>query len=458
MTQESPTYLDLVDQPKPAEAPPAPVTPVARAVATIMSIKDAALARFTQTEADLTALAERYRGVAFDVSTTKGLGEAKAARYDLRENGRFAVQRIRDAVKDEINGLKSDVTAKADVLIAITKPTEDAIDAQITKREQEIEAEKKRKADEEAERQRLAAEAEAARTAAHRANIDTIKGYPAQAAGQTSARIVAAHDILRAQLEAFLPEQWEEFADEARTQLQASADKLQALADQARHAEAEAAHLEEQRIAQEAMQRRLDEQAAQLAEAQAKIDQANREREQREAQAAADAQQGEQAANKTTVQPAMSGGQVDGSRAAERHPGVCSGHTQRDQTSPPAPPPAEPVARKPMVTVMVPDAVTVNGVTTKPGVYVDSRVLDDKPDTEPDTLPTLKLGDLCARFGMGFVMTAEFLAGLGGEGEGFDFHTNPALRGAKLYHAEDFPLICSALIDLIADVRDRFTS
>ncbi len=445
MTQESPTYLDLVDQPKPAEAPPAPVTPVARAVATIMSIKDAALARFTQTEADLTALAERYRGVAFDVSTTKGLGEAKAARYDLRENGRFAVQRIRDAVKDEINGLKSDVTAKADVLIAITKPTEDAIDAQITKREQEIEAEKKRKADEEAERQRLAAEAEAARTAAHRANIDTIKGYPAQAAGQTSAKIVAAHDILRAQLEAFLPEQWEEFADEARTQLQASADKLQTLADQARHAEAEAARLEQQRIAQEEQQRRLDEQAAQLAEAQAKIDQANRERaerEQRDAQAAAAAQ----ATADKIRQDAEDAAAYAAQQAAAPTPPAA-----------PAPPVAEPVARKPLVTVMVPDAVTVNGVTTKPGVYVDSRVLDDKPDTEPDALPTLKLGDLCARFGMGFVMTAEFLAGLGGEGEGFEFHTNPALRGAKLYHAEDFTLICSALIDHIANVRDRFT-
>jgi len=66
----------------------------APAVASVTpSIKETVLAQFKDAEVSILALAEKYRAVAFDVTTTKGMNEAKAARLELREKGRFAVQR-----------------------------------------------------------------------------------------------------------------------------------------------------------------------------------------------------------------------------------------------------------------------------------------------------------------------------------------------------------------------------
>jgi hypothetical protein len=59
-----------------------------------LSMTQAALAPLTQIETGLRALAERYRAVAFDLTTPKGMADAKAARHDLRENGRYAGQRV----------------------------------------------------------------------------------------------------------------------------------------------------------------------------------------------------------------------------------------------------------------------------------------------------------------------------------------------------------------------------
>ena len=106
------SYVDLVDDPptvlQTGPAAPAPVP---------MTIKQAALAMFSQTEADLRALAEKYRAVAFDVGTSRGLYAARKARQEIRD-GRYTVQSVRDKAKDELNALKKDVTAEAERLIA----------------------------------------------------------------------------------------------------------------------------------------------------------------------------------------------------------------------------------------------------------------------------------------------------------------------------------------------------
>lgn len=65
--------------------------------------------------------------------------------------------------------------------------------------------------------------------------------------------------------------------------------------------------------------------------------------------------------------------------------------------------------------------------------------------TEPATLP---LGKLCER--LGFVVTAEFLAGLG-----FEAHRD---RSARLYRESDFPAVCDALVAHIARQRQTFAS
>ena len=163
--------------------------PVVAAPATAiapLSIKATVLAQFSATETSLRALAEKYRAVAFDVSTPKGMNEAKAARLDLRENGRFMVERAEKKIKAEVNDLKATMSAEVDRLVSIVRPTEDAIDGQIKAREEQIAAEK-------AEAERRAAEAlrlEAERKQRHEDGIATLAGYVDKARGKTAAQIM----------------------------------------------------------------------------------------------------------------------------------------------------------------------------------------------------------------------------------------------------------------------------
>ncbi|WP_312531757.1 hypothetical protein, partial [Comamonas sp.] len=94
------------------------------------SINDAALALFTPLEADMTALAAKYHNVAYDMTTTKGAKAARDARLELRESGRFAIQRLRDQTKGHLNDCKTVIETEATRLIAIVEPAEVAIDKQ----------------------------------------------------------------------------------------------------------------------------------------------------------------------------------------------------------------------------------------------------------------------------------------------------------------------------------------
>ncbi len=203
-----------------------------RAALAVLSIKDATLARFTATEADLRALAEKYRAVAFDVQTPKGLADAKKARNELREFGRYVVQRVEKSVKDEVNDLKRVVSAEAERLIAIVKPAEDAIDAQIVAREYQI-------AEERAERERQ----EAQRRAVHEAGIAQIRAYVKMAAGQPSERIAAGIAVL--QRMEFAEADWQEYAEPAAIARDATIEALNQLHEQAIVRESEALRLEQ---------------------------------------------------------------------------------------------------------------------------------------------------------------------------------------------------------------------
>lgn len=248
--------LDLIE---PGAKAPVATAPAKPGTAIVTTIKDAALARFSAAEVTLRALAERYRNVAFNVKTASGLDDAKKARHDLRENGRFAVQRIEKAVKDEVNDLKRTVGAEAERLVAIVKAREDEIDAIIEAREQEIAAEK-------AEKKRK----EEARIAAHKAAIAEIASFSLRAVGFTAARL--AQGV--AYVEQLDTSKFEEFTGEADRTKESTLASLRALHTAAAAREAEAARLEEQRIENErvaaelaARQRKLDEQAAAAAPA-----------------------------------------------------------------------------------------------------------------------------------------------------------------------------------------------
>ncbi len=219
------------------------------------SINDAALALFTPLEADMTALASKYRNVAYDMTTTKGAKAARDARLELRESGRFAIQRLRDQTKGHLNDCKTVIETEATRLIAIVEPAEVAIDKQIKAHEQKL-------ADEKAAKEK----AEAERVQKHTDAIATIASYSDKARGLAVERIEAGIAYVRGiDVSAAV---FEEFAERAAGEKAETIARLEQMAADRRTADAaEAQRVENERVAVElaAQQRKLDEQAAELA-------------------------------------------------------------------------------------------------------------------------------------------------------------------------------------------------
>lgn len=208
------------------------------AVATVpASLKSTVLSQFTATETSLVALAAKYAHVAYAVQTPKGLTEAKAARHDLRENGRFLVERAEKRIKAEVNDLKKTVADEVERLVAIVRPAEDAIDAQIKAREEQIAAEK-------AEAERKAAEVarlEAERRQRLEDGIATLAGYVGKAEGKTAAQIAGGLDFVRGiRIDA---DHWQEYTERAEATLAATLQRLDAMHAAQVQAEKDAAEL-----------------------------------------------------------------------------------------------------------------------------------------------------------------------------------------------------------------------
>jgi len=355
-----------------------------------LSIKDTVLAQFADAERTVTALAEKYKRVAYDCTTTKGMADAKAARLDLRENGRYAVQRAEAKVKGEVNDLKRIMAGEVERLVGIVRPVEDAIDQQIKAREERIAAEK-------AERERQAAEAariEAERRQRLEDGIATLAGYVQKAQGKTAAEM--ARGIAFVEGIRIDPEHWQEYTERASGTLAGTLQALRTMHANQVKAEADAAELEAlrrekaEREAKELAQREREE-----AERQAEISAA--EHAELEAERIANLTSGAPklrdaelvlAEAPITTPPTPGGGQVDGCRAPESQPDGCSGPVSQDQTSLPV-------------------------------------------------SPTMKLGAICER--LGFVVTRAFVEGLGIKPVGTD-------KAAVLFAESDWPRLCDALI------------
>ena len=220
---------------------------------TTTPIKDAVLAQFDDAEKVVAGLADKYRNVAFDVATTKGMREAIAARADLRDNGRLMVTKTEARVKTDVNDLKRVMGVKVEQLVAIIKPVEDHVDGQ-------IKAEEKRKAAEKAERERIAAE----KAEAHRAKIAKIRAAADNAKGIASERITNGIALVESlafgdECENFLPEY-------EKAKAETLAAMRQHLADAQQREAAEAQRLENERIAADLAAQRaaLEAQAAEL--------------------------------------------------------------------------------------------------------------------------------------------------------------------------------------------------
>lgn len=431
----------------PTEAPARPTA--------LVVVRDAALAPLVKMEATLIALAERYRDVAFDLKTAKGLDAAKAARLDLRENGRFAVQRARDKTKAELNDAKTSIETKATALIAIVQAREDEIDAAIKAREAEIEAikaEERRKA---AEAAALAARLEAERKQRHEDGISTLAGYVAKAQGKTAAEL--ARGIAFVEGIRIDPAHWEEFTERATTTLAATLQSLRDLYAATLEREQEAARVTAQRIENERIAAELAAQRAELARQQAEVD--RRAEEQRQAELARQRDEEQRAEHARQLQR-----EADAESVIEADSSVSTSHqihTPRLNgliaiaAAVAGPHMAEMLAitEEHFADCSAADGPTGDGGQASAGgvVVAHQSGVTERPAAEhpvaielPDESPaTLKLGQIAMR--LGFVVTREFLADIGIVHAARD-------KNAVLYRESQWPRIKTKLIEHITDL------
>lgn len=218
------------------------------------------IVEYSKTEAALSDLASKYKGVIFDVTTRDGMQTAIKGRAELREL-RVALEKTRKAIKEPALRRTQQIDSEARRITAALSALEDPIDAQIKKEEDRKEFERT-KPEREAAEKALAEEAarklaEEQRMAAERAEIDRQRAELAKA---EQARLAAEAES-RARIE----------ADEraARMRIEES-ERQERLARQAREevervkAAEEAARLKAERDALEAVQREVQRKADEL--------------------------------------------------------------------------------------------------------------------------------------------------------------------------------------------------
>lgn len=191
-----------------------------------------ALADFDAVAAGLKDLAQRFEGVVFDVATTKGMTDAKAARMELRAP-RFEVERIRKAAKAPILALGKKLDADAAKITAAIEKLEAPIDQQIKAEEDRKERERQAKID-----------AEVARVSAIHERVAELRGNQLLSTSSDPA-VIAGHigDLEKLPVTADL---FAEFLAQATDAKAAGLARLTAL-----HAAALARVAEEQRIVAE---------------------------------------------------------------------------------------------------------------------------------------------------------------------------------------------------------------
>ena len=451
-----------------------PTDPVSTAIAAQVTkptatLKETALASFVPIEAHMKTLAARYNDVAYDVGTTKGMADAKAARLVLREEGRYAVQRLQERLKKEANDLKRTLDAKGDELIALVKPAEDAIHAQ-------IEAEEDRKAAAKAESERVERERVAAlesRLAGLSVWIDRCR-----VPGITSERIRKGIAMLE---QAPIDDTWADFKDRAIERRAEILGVMQKLFQQHLIAEVEAQRLEEQRAEQArieallaARKAELDAQAAELLRREEEIRAADKARADALRQEEEDALVSSMYANARRIEfnsvPYIQKAIVTFETAAKdwesddrprvreavaegrRHLATVLAQAMDAERSATAPA-AGPTAPWGAVRDFIDDAGEPTDTTGEPVDQTDAEIAAANgpevdpfpaPAVESDSTPpavvepaTLKIGTICAR--LKFTVNAAFLESLG---------QMPAVRekNAVLYRESQWPGIKSALI------------
>lgn len=178
------------------------------------------IAEYKPTAVALKKLADTYGGLVFEVTTTKGLNEAKAARKEVR-GYRTALENKRKAIKAPALQRCRDIDDEAKTITAALRRLEDPIDEQIKAEEQRKEREK-----EEAER------IERERVAKIRADIDFIKLSPGNLIGQPAATLQTAADDLR--MQPIGEDRFAEFTQEALAAKQQAMQQMGSMIDAAK--------------------------------------------------------------------------------------------------------------------------------------------------------------------------------------------------------------------------------
>lgn len=236
----------------------------------------ATLDPLTKIKNGLAHLDEEAKAIAaLDLNTTAGDKAQRALRLKC-----VTLRTSVDEAYETINRPLLETQREARKLVADIKAAvaliETPADAAIQAREKAKAAAKK-----------AAEEVEAARVAAHRANIAKIKGYIAQAHGATAAKLQVAIDFLKS---VPIDEAYQEFQAEAEAARDDTLLTLENMLDQAQEREAEAERVRLQKIENDRVAAELETQRRALAEQAAEL-----KRQQDEADARARAAEAEEA-------------------------------------------------------------------------------------------------------------------------------------------------------------------
>jgi hypothetical protein len=354
------------------------------------------LVAYSKTEAALAALRAKHAGVVFDMTTTKGDKDARAARLELKTL-RTSLEVKRKELKAPALSFGEKIDTEAERVKAEIVLLENFID-------QQIKADEKRRADEKEEKERI----EAARVQTLRDKITSIRACLQRCHGISSERI--ANGIEQVGKVDVSAEVFAELAGEALLAKSETLEAMKALHVTAIAQEAQAAQVETQRLENERIAAEQRTQSDALAAQQAAID-----------KAAAELKEGQEklAAEQATAKP-MSDREWSASPAGDRE----FPHHQVYGT--PAPQDRDPGMQ---------GLAFVQANDVKPAAI---EVM--APVATPTTPPTLRLGQMADR--LGFTLTAALLSEM-------KFEPSATDKAAKLYHEAEWPLICAALVKRI---------
>lgn len=357
-----------------------------------------ALAEYSPTAAALADLRQRFAGVVWDVSTTKGNAEARAARLELvklRTGLEAKRKELKAPALERSRLIDAEAARITGEILALEKPIDEQIKADEARREAEREAKR---------------QAEARRVQAIADRINAIRALAILPAGTKASDIAAGIEHAQG-LELFAADFDEQLPAAERARADAVA-KLQALHVAAVEHEAEQARI----AAERAELARL--RAEQMEREQAAAEAARVERERVEA---------EQRAERARLDEERR--QIEAAAQAERDRVAALEAEQRRQQAA-----AEEEQRR-AAQALAEERAAFERQQAAALAQVINQPVQPINEDEP---ATLKLGAICDR--LGFTITAAFLA------DTLGIQHSATDKAAKLYRPSDFARICNALV------------